>query len=473
MAPDWKAAERYLLASARFGRRPGLHRIRALLERLGNPHLAVPHVIHVGGTNGKGSVVACLDAVLRSAGLRVARFTSPHLHHFCERIAVDGRPIEAGRLAHLLLDVVAPAAEAVAADLGDPPVTFELLTAAMYLHCRDLKVPWLVQEVGLGGRCDATNVVPRPAAVVITNVDLDHTRRLGATVEAIAAEKAGIIKPGAPVITAARGAALEQVARAARRAGAPLAVVTPEPDQAAGAAGAEPGTAVRYYRWQALEVGAGGGRFRLSDPAGCRREFTVALPGEYQLENAAVAAAVVDQLRYGPAARPAAGLDDAALAAGLCSVRWPGRMTLVPGEPPVLLDAAHNEAGMRALRRGVERLFPGRAVALVVGATADRDAAGLLRPWAQAAVSCAAVTVASGRAVPAEDLARHARDLGLPAAACGDLESALAQARRDLRRAGEGLVVVAGSILLVAEVLRRLPTPAQDALREVPVPAPS
>lgn len=465
MTPTWEAAERFLLASARFGRRPGLHRIRALLGRLGNPHLAVPHVIHVGGTNGKGSVVACLDAVLRAGGLRVARFTSPHLHHFRERIAVDGRPIEADALARLLLDVVAPAAASVAGDLGDAPVTFELLAAALYVHCRDQGVPWLVQEVGLGGRQDATNVIPRPVAVVITNVELDHTDRLGPTVQAIADEKAGIIKAGAPVITAARGVALERLARAARLAGAPLTVVAPEEAGPAGPAG--PGE--RRYAWRALAVGPDGGRLHLTGPDGVARIFSVALRGEHQLENAAVAVAAVDAVLAGPAAPAAPGLGGDALAAGLASARSPGRMTLVPGRPPLLLDAAHNEAGMRALRRAVNRIFPGSPVALVVGATTDRDAAGLLRPWAGGAVTCAAVTVPSSRAVPAGDLVAHAQGLGLPAAAYTDLEAALAHARQALARRGDqGLVVVCGSILLVSEVLQRLPVEPEDLDAAIP-----
>ena len=477
MSPTWQAAERYLLASARFGRRPGLHRIRALLARLGDPHLAVPYVVHVGGTNGKGSVVACLDAVLRAAGLRVARFTSPHLHHFRERIAVDGRPIAAGELARILLDVIAPAAEAVAEQLGDPPVTFELLTAAAYVHCRELGIPWLVQEVGLGGRHDATNVIPRPVVTVITNVALDHTERLGATIEAIAAEKAGIIKPGTPVVTAARGIALERLAAAARRAGAGLTVVVPagagpvdpadpldpvDPlDPADPDAGASPWCcgweAPRRYTWETLALGPDGGRMRLTGPDGRDRDFPVALRGAHQLENAAVAAAAIDRLLDGPAAAAAPGLNEASLAAGLASARCPGRLTLIPEDPPVLLDAAHNEAGMTALRRAVAQLFPGHALALIVGATTDRDVGGLLRPWAGSGAACAALTVPSSRAVPAAELVEHARRVGLPAAACADLESALAHARRALARRGEpGLIVVCGSILVVAAALQRL-----------------
>lgn len=430
----------YLNSTARFGAVPGLHRIRALLGRLGNPEKSIPRIIHVGGTNGKGSVTAYVSSILTAAGHRVGRFTSPHLFHPRERIAIDGEPVSPGELASLLESVKA-AAGAVAAELGDPPTYFEVLTAAMYLWARQSRVDWLVQEVGLGGRWDATNVIATPELAIITRVDLDHTDRLGNTVAAIAADKAHIIKPGGLVLTGAAGDALEAIKDRAGRVGA-RSLFTFHPTAG-------------DYTFSVHEVSLAGTRFTLTTPAGESFSYRTPALGEYAAVNAAMAAAAAHLLRN-------SGLLDAgdlpaAIAGGLAATRWPGRMHWVPGDPPVLVDGAHNRAAMEALRKSARMLFPGRPFSLLTALSGGRDAGDVMAPWLDDDLvhQWAVVPLENQAPDAAGRAAGRLREMGAQPVKSFD---AIVDGWDWLRQGApdDGIVVVCGSLHLAGAVLKLL-----------------
>jgi len=422
------AAIAELQARGRFGIRLGLGRTRALLRELGHPERRVRGAL-IGGTNGKGSVQAMVGAVLGVAGVRVGQTPKPHLVDYRERIVVGGEVIAPDDLAGLLGDVLR-AADAVPVALG-PPTEFELLTTAAFAWFARRAVQVAVVEVGLGGRLDATNVWDGGVAV-ITNVELDHMDRLGTTLARIGFEKAAIIKRGDHAVTGASGAGLAAVRRRAARFDAPLREVTTLP--------------VSAMDLDGLVVQARG----LPD-------LRVGLLGRHQAANAAVALATLDAL-------DAAGIvtvDEAAIRRGLATVRWPGRLELLAGDPQVLLDGAHNEAGVTALAAALDELrpllAPGRPT-LLFGVMADKAVERMVGRLAAAPALrdalVVATTVSGSRALAAEALATMWRRLAgsqaevraIPAA-----REALDEAQ-DLARSAGGPLVVAGSLYLVGAV---------------------
>jgi dihydrofolate synthase/folylpolyglutamate synthase len=418
--PIVNATERYLDQRARFGVKFGLDTMRALLAALGHPERSFP-VLVVAGTNGKGSVTAYVDAALGASGLRCGRYTSPHLVRVNERIAVGGRPVGDAGLARAV-GAVRDAASALVREgaLPDHPTHFEVLTAAGLVHFRAARVEAAVLEVGLGGRLDATNACA-PLCSAIVSVDFDHEAHLGDTLAAIAREKAGVLRRGrVTVVGTLPSEAREAVGEAARALGARLV------DAAEG-----------------VRVTEARGGLVVRTPRHTYRGVRP-LPGRHQRDNAVVA------LRLLEAAREAGlGVDLGRCAAGLSRARWPGRLQRVPGRPPLLLDGAHNPAGARAL---ADALRGGPPFVLVFGAMADKDVAGMaaaLFPLARVVV----LTQPPGEraATPAEVARRAPAPLALLEPRVG---RALALARRRAR-AGER-VVVAGSLFLVGDVLRRL-----------------
>ncbi len=412
-----------LFAARRAGIVLGLDRVAAVLARLGHPERALGAVVHVGGTNGKGSTAAMIAAIAAAAGRRVAVYGSPHLSTLRERVVVDGALIGED-------DVVA-AADAVAAAGGDALTFFEQLTALALVWIAARRPELTVLEVGLGGRLDATNVVDAEIAAV-TGVALDHEAMLGGTLAAIAGEKAGIFKRGRRAVIGCSGEpdGVDALVRGARAAGvARLTVVAP-----AAAAAAPP----------------------------------VALLGAHQRRNAACALAVVDHLE-------ALGVIDAPAhvrAAGLAAVRHPGRLEEVGAAPAILLDGAHNPHGARALGEALASR-PERPRVLVVAASADKDLAGLLAPLVAQVEAVIATRYDQPRAATPEALADLARAAGAAdVAAAPDVAGAIAAARA--RAGADGLVVVAGSLLLVGEArVHLLGAPADPFVVTDPAPAPA
>jgi dihydrofolate synthase/folylpolyglutamate synthase len=396
----------YLFSLERFGIKFGLENISTLVARLGHPEQAF-RSIHVAGTNGKGSVVAMVDAALRAAGHRSARYTSPHLVDLTERFTIDGRAVGRDQLAAAVSDI-RDTIEQLRGEgaLEVQPTFFEVTTAAAFEVFRRAGVDVAVLEVGLGGRLDATNVV-RPMATAITSIDFDHERFLGYTLREIAGEKAGILKPGVPVVVGQ----LHPEARAAI-------------DEIAGRVGAE------VIEARPEDVG----------------DLRVGLRGAHQRTNAAVALRLLHVV-------DACGLPvpREALAAGLANPQWPGRLDvrrLADGRE-LLLDAAHNPAGAAALASYLKSEPAPRP--LVFAAMRDKDAGAMLRALLPA-VGLAVFTRASNpRSADPEVLAAQARTIApsLPITAEPSLEDALAAAWRAAPR-----IVVAGSIFLLGDVIR-------------------
>jgi dihydrofolate synthase/folylpolyglutamate synthase len=384
----------YLESLVHFGQKFGLETMQTLCEGLGHPERSAPSLL-IAGTNGKGSVAAYLDHALRAAGLRVGRYTSPHLVRVNERIVVDGRPIDDGELGAALDGVRA---------VFPLPTYFEALTAAAFEHFRRAAVEVAVLEVGMGGRLDATNVAD-PLVSAIVSIDFDHQSYLGSTLGAIAREKAGVMRPGR------------------------VTVVGPLPAEAQAAIDAQ-AAAVGAHVWSARD----GTRWRGNAP----------LPGAHQRDNLQVAVRVLEA-----AADAGLPIDLDAAFAGLARTEWPGRLQWIPGDVPLLLDGAHNIAGARALAGHLEtRREP---FVLLFGAMHDKafaEMAAVLFPLAREVV---VTRPPVERAATTEELAAAASALGIRCHVRPDVASALALARERAR--GVGPVVVAGSLYLVGAVL--------------------
>ena len=391
---DYQEALAYIHAVHWQGHKPGLDRTRALLAALGDPHKRL-RFVHVAGTNGKGSTAAMLDSCLRCAGYRVGLFTSPYINRFNERIQVDGVPIPDGDLVRLV-EQVRPAASA----MTDVPTEFELITALGMLYFAQERCDIVVLEVGLGGALDSTNVIDPPACAVITALGMDHVKELGPTLADIAAAKAGIIKPGSPVVSYGGAPEADRViADAAAACGAPLTVAD-------------------FARLTLRGAGLEGQTFDYDGLTG----LTLPLLARYQPRNAVVAIEALRALR-------ARGwqIPDSAIRQGLAQVRWPGRFELLRRDPPFLLDGSHNAHGMRATADSLRALFPGEKFVFLVSIMADKDADEMLRLLLPLAKGFVTVTAPSPRAIPASELAARIEALGGRAEPAGGIPAAVAR----------------------------------------------
>ena len=394
----------------------GLERIRTVLEALGRPQDRL-RIVHVAGTNGKGSTCAMIASGLQAAGLKTGLFTSPHLAEPTERIRIGGRPVSAAEFTAAFETVHACVERLIAAGAIDMHTTyFETVTAMALVVFVEAETERVVLEVGLGGRLDATNVV-RPELCVITPVDFDHEVFLGRSLEAIAGEKAGILKPGVPAVFARQ---------------------RPEASRVLEARAAQLGIAVeRTGDWQMenLELHARGSRFDL------RREgrllhIECPLAGEHQVENGSAAAVALARL----------GIESPAIEGGIARADWPGRLELVSRRPEIVLDGAHNPAGARALAAYLDRFYAGRRIHLIFGAMRDKaveEISGILFPRAWQVILTAP---AQARALAPEAMRQVCDHPNLQVAAT--LEDAL-QLVRDA--ADEDAIFITGSLFLVAE----------------------
>lgn len=405
-----------------------LERVALALRRLGDPQRACP-VLHIAGTNGKGSVAAMLDACLTAGGYRVGRYTSPHLVEIGERMTVGGAPI--GRQA---LVALADEVRAVTLARGIGLTFFEILTVMAFLHFAREAVQVAVIEVGLGGRLDATNVVD-PLVAVITTIGRDHTQWLGEGLEAIAAEKGGIIKRGRPVV-------LGRIAPPARTVLERLAAERDAPAVAAG----------RDYRLDVDEF---------SGLGWCLADLQIGLRGTHQRDNAATTLAAL------AVARETLPISEAALRRGLAEVSWPGRLEIIDGQPLTVVDGAHNADGVAALLAEVPRLAGDRPLHLLFAVMGDKDWAAMVEPLARVCASAVVTEVLVPRGAPAERVAA-AFGPGCPALAEPDLDRAWWLVRE--RAGASGVVVVAGSLFLIGALYERLARPSRqvgDAQRAV------
>lgn len=407
-----------------------LDRMRRLLGALGSPERTLRSV-HVAGTKGKGSTAALVHAVALACGLTAGLYTSPHLVDIRERIRVGRGDIAPQDLA-ALIEAARPHVDRMRAQ-GDAPTFFEIFTALALVHFARTGVDLAVVEVGLGGRLDATNVLV-PDVSVITAVSLDHTLQLGDSLAAIAAEKAGIVKPAVPVVSQPQPPeAMAVIERVCRDARAPLVLV---------------GRDVTWRWAPAARAGRLGGEMTVHTPGATYEGLFVPLMGEHQALNAAAAIAAAER------AGPLAGrLTPDAVREAFRSVCWPGRMEHVPGPPEMVLDGAHNRASMERLVEALGRHFPGRRTVVVFGSAADKDVDGMLGVLAGRMAGSPMVFTRTNnpRAADPADLAERFRARGGGVAeTAADVPAALQTAAN--LAAPDGLVVVCGSLYLVGEV---------------------
>jgi dihydrofolate synthase/folylpolyglutamate synthase len=412
----------YLIGTGSRGIKAGLDRIAALLDVLGHPEEGLKGVL-VAGTNGKGSVAAMVDAVVRQAGLSSVLLVKPHLCSYRERVVIDGQNISEERFA-AMVERLRPAVEAVEPIAG-APTQFEILTALGILAAAERQPDVVVCEVGLGGRLDSTNVLDLGVAA-ITNIAMDHSQYLGDTIAQIAAEKAGILKPGNDVVTGTSGEALDVVRRRAEAVGVRSLRVVGEDIHAEG-----------------RSLGRGGTEVQLSAP-GLQATVHVPLPGLFQAGNVAVAAGIVLALRDRGLAIP-----DEALRAGLARVHWPARLQWISGSPTLLLDGGHNPAALQAVIPAVRELTEGRPLAILFGAMADKDVPAMLDQLRPLGAPPVFTQMGTPRAMSAVELARL---WGPGSRAISSLPDALQGAR--LLAGRNGAVLVCGSLYLAGDVLR-------------------
>jgi len=413
---DYSLKKSSELAKAHFE----LGRMRELMALLGNPQDSYP-IIHVAGTKGKGSTSALAASALRSAGYKTGLYTSPHLQDYVERIQIDGRPIFHAHLVELV-EELKPAVAKI-----PTLTTFEITTALGFLYFAQQKADAAVIEVGLGGRLDATNIV-RPRVAVITSLSYDHMAVLGNTLALIAGEKAGIIKPGLPVVSSPQPdealAVLEQIS-AERRA--PLTLVG------------------RDVTFNAMEHSLNGQSFAIFD-----HQFEIENPvilripllGMHQVVNAATA--------YTALQASGLSLSEEAVRRGFAEVNWPCRFEVVRREPPVVLDSAHNAESARRLRQTLETYFPGRPAVWVFSILEDKDAVGMLAELRPRLTQVIATQTAHPRALEAEKIVSLVQSVGIPVEAVRPPSVALARA---MELAGDrGVVLVAGSVAFAGEM---------------------
>ena len=400
---------------------PSLDRMCALMSLLGEPQESIPSV-HVTGTNGKGSTTAMITMLLMAKGLSVGTYTSPNLHRVSERLARNGAPIDDESFTSVLLELAL--LETLLPE-SDRPTRFELLTAAALSWFATEAVDAMVVEVGLGGTWDCTNVVEGDVAV-LTNVSYDHTDVLGPTLEGIAADKAGIIEPGSRVV-------LGELAPELTR-------IVVERAEAVGAASVW--QAGRDFGLEENRVAVGGRLVTVWTPGGRYEDLLVPLHGAHQGRNAAVAVAAAEAFFGGP-------LDPEVVEEAMAAVRVPGRLEVLGRHPLLVMDGAHNAAGMAALGEALREEFAvdGTSVA-VVGMLSGRDPSAMLAPLADAGVRVVvACRPESPRAMPVIEIADAARALGFEVHAESDVRDALRLARSLV--SADGLVVVAGSLYVV------------------------
>lgn len=439
----------YLAGLAKFGMVPTLDRIEALLQALGRPHTRYP-VVHVAGTNGKGSTCRMVANALTQSGLRTGMFISPHLIRYNERICVDGRPIADADLLGLI-EQVRQLTPSIASRIGHP-TEFEMSTAMAFLHFAQANVDVAVIEVGMGGLWDSTNVV-QPLVSVITPVSMDHMNRLGNTLGEIAGQKAGIIKPGVPVVCGPQPPeAAAVIAAKAAEMNSPVYWVTAQttglPDY---------GHTVLY---EPVAWNAQGGSLHLAGPVEQWRDLHISLLGRHQLENGAVAATTCQLLTQN-----GVPVGEGDVREAFAVTTWPGRLEVLEREPLLLLDGAHNAAGAQVLRSALHDLFPQYRKTLVLGMLAEKQVAEVLAVLLPEADTLVCTAPAGGRTPPLAPaaLAAQARSvadrLGLAklrivvqSGAWEALMWAKAQVSSD------AMVCLCGSLYMVGEVRGRWET---------------
>ncbi|MDO8684682.1 MAG: folylpolyglutamate synthase/dihydrofolate synthase family protein [Armatimonadota bacterium] len=418
---NYEDALAYLQSLIRFGIKLDLDRFRVLCERLGDPQLRFK-AVHVGGTNGKGSTTVMAASILRAAGYRVGTYLSPYVNDVRERIQIDGRMIEKSEFASLMEEII-PHLEAVASTDAGQPTEFEAKTLMAFLHFARKGVDFACVEVGMGGRFDATNVLD-PIVSIITNVSLDHTDRLGETIEEIAFEKAGIVKPERPIVTAAEGGAWNVIRQTAKERNSPITHVT-------------------EAIWKADEQGG----LSITTPKRSYENLRLGLQGEFQYPNAACAVAAIERVEDAGFA-----IGEEAVRRGLGEAYIPGRLEVLRRKPTLVIDGAHNPDAAAHLAKAVRSTFSYEKLILVVGMLSTHSVEDFLSQIAPLADRIIATAPDWPLARPATELAIEAKHF------CSNvsvIEPVQATVDAAMAEAGEDdLVLVTGSFYVIGEVGR-------------------
>ena len=415
---DYQQAVDYIESPALPRGRYGLERLKQALELLGNPQHKV-RFVHVAGTNGKGSCAAMLASVLKEAGYRTGLYISPHLRRYNERMQVDGVDISDDDLIR-----AAQRVKEVCEQLGGTPIVFEVLTLMALWYFAERRCDFVVLEVGIGGKLDATNCIPAPAAALIAQLGFDHTETLGNTIEEIAAQKGGIAKSGSQLVMAEQEpAALRVVEQLCREQGCGFTVADPE-------------------RLQVLSTSPEGQRLRDRTYG----ELLLPLAGSHQVKNAANVLTVVEVLKGEGFAIP-----DRAVRQGIESTVWPARFERLSRSPDFILDGGHNPQCVQAAVQALQDYYPGKKVVFLTGMMKDKDSAAMLAKMAEVAKAFVCLHADSERAFGAQELAREIENtLGLAAYPAASAQEGCALAQR---LAGEqGVVCALGSLYLAGEI---------------------
>lgn len=417
------------------GSRPGLERTIDLTARLGNPQNSLKF-IHIAGTNGKGSTSAMLAAILQKAGYKVGLYTSPFIIRFNERMRIDGQDIPDGELAEIT-EYVKPHAEA----MTDTPTEFELITAIALVYFARHNCDYVVFEVGMGGRLDSTNIIPPEtvAASVITGIAMDHTAFLGDTPEKIAAEKAGIIKAGVPVVFGGNHAPVgslpssdalataESCARVIREKAAEMGAPYAETDHA---------------RLSNIRADLFGADFDFGE----RKDLHISLAGLYQPYNTATVLTVIDLLRERGLTVP-----ETAIREGLASVKWPARFEILSKDPLIIADGGHNPEGIDAAIESVKTYFKDEKILLLTGVMADKDYDRMVARMGEVASRAFCVRPANDRALDPAKYAESFRAIGIPAEGYATVAEGVRAAAETAKREGKALLCL-GSLYMYGEV---------------------
>ncbi|WP_042382092.1 bifunctional folylpolyglutamate synthase/dihydrofolate synthase [Geobacillus kaustophilus] len=429
MVRTYEEAVAWIHGRLRLGIKPGLKRMEWMMEKLGHPERRV-RAVHIGGTNGKGSTVAYLRSILQVAGYSVGMFTSPYVEQFNERISINGQPIRDEEIVELVQTIKPLADELEQTELGGP-TEFEVITAMMLYYFGKQNIQDIVLiEVGLGGRLDSTNII-YPLVSVITNVSYDHMNILGDTLDQIAAEKAGIIKSGIPLVTAVNEPeAWDVIAKTAAERKAKTYRL---------------GVDFTVSDRQATVEGE---QFSLVTPFAEYRDLRIQMPGAHQVENAAVAVMAAELLRLGYSFL----IDPEHIADGLATAAWPGRFERVSGNPLIILDGAHNEAGIRSLVETVRAHYPDKHVHVLFAALTDKPLERMIRQLDELADTITFTTFDFPRAAAAEqlaDLSSHPQK-----AVTGDWVGWISEKKNQM--GSDELMLITGSLYFISEVRKRL-----------------
>ncbi len=413
-------AIKYIHSVSNFFCKPGLERIGELCEGLGNPQNELKF-IHVTGTNGKGSVCAMLDSILRAEGYKVGLFTSPYVREFNERMRVNGENIPNDTLAKITSKV-----KTVADKMTDSPTEFELICAIAFEYFKEEGCNIVVLEVGMGGRLDATNIIDSPLLSIITGISIDHTAFLGDTVEQIAAEKAGIIKPHSPALYGGDDPIAEAVIAEET---AKMQTILYKTD---------------YSALSVVDTTLDGSVFNYKD----RRNLQISLLGAYQPKNASIALDGVDILK-----ERGIKIGEDAIRRGLAEARWPARFEIITEDPTVIFDGAHNPQGVDAAVESIRSYFGDKRIVVLSGVLRDKDYRRIAESISEVACAVFTITPDNSRALSAEEYAAVYGALGIKATPCDSISDALSQGISAAKENDTALCCL-GSLYTYCEVTR-------------------